>query len=103
MMSIERILELEKELYDARSSMNIGLYILFAGVVLVVINALGWSYDTKIMQGVVIGAGLVFSGVHYEKYQKAKKELNRICQIKYNKIYFESLADIIDDKYPKNK
>lgn len=98
-MDTDKLEELEKKYYQSENNTKIGLYIIGVGLVAVIVNALGWVYDTQIMQGVVLGGGFVFWGVNFDKKQKVKKELDSICFLKYGKNYKESIPAILNDRY----
>ena len=98
-MEMNKIEELEKSYYQSESNAKIGLYIICVGVVAVIANILGWVHDTQIMQGVVLGGGFVFWGIHADKKQKIKKELDSICFLKYGKSHKDSVPEILNERY----
>lgn len=100
-MDIEKIVEIEKSYYEHKRNAKIGIYIILVGVVIIVANIFGWSYETKIMQGIVLGGGLVYCGMHFDKYSKLHKHLDIICLQRYGKGYDNSLSEIVSDRFGK--
>ncbi|MDM3455738.1 hypothetical protein [Citrobacter sp. Cb028] len=100
-MELDKIVELQGRYYENKRSATIGLYIIFVGVILIVVNILGWSHETQIIQGVVLGGGIVYWWMHFDKYTKLHKQLDILCLQRYRKGYDSSLAEIVSDRYGK--
>lgn len=94
-----KIVELEKSYYEHKRNATIGIYIILVGVIIIIVNVLGWSHETQIMQGMILGGGLVYWGISFDKYTKLHNQLNIICIQRYGKDYKNSLSEIVSERF----
>ncbi|WP_159241513.1 hypothetical protein [Proteus mirabilis] len=88
----------EKDKSDAQMNSRIGLYIFFAGIVLLISKYI-WGTDVSYaLAGGIAGGGLVYWGMNYDKVSKLKRKLDELCYKKYNKPHKDSWNDIADDE-----
>lgn len=98
-MNKEQFNELETDYSSAQSNKNWGACIFAAAVLAMIANiSWGWS-DSPVFVGIVIGGGLVFWAINYEKSNSLKRKLDQICTSRYGKSYKDSLVDIIHDEW----
>ncbi|HAF6029068.1 TPA: hypothetical protein G8K98_003450 [Salmonella enterica] len=98
-MDTGKIVEIEKSYYEHKRNATIGVYIILVGAIIIVANVMGWSHETQIMQGIVLGGGLVYWGMNFDKYTKMRKQLDTICIQRYGKEYKNSLSDIVSERF----
>lgn len=58
-MDIGKIVEIEKSYCEHKRNATIGVYIILIGAIIIVANIMGWSHETQIMQGIVLGLSLI--------------------------------------------
>lgn len=88
----------EKEKDTAIMNSRMGLYLFFAGIVLLISKSI-WGTDvSSAMAGGIIGAGLVYWGINYDKVSKLNRKLDELCYKKYGKSHKESWNDISNDE-----
>ncbi|WP_272692449.1 hypothetical protein [Providencia sp. PROV164] len=98
-MNKEQFNELETDYSSAQSNKKWGACIFVAAVLAMIANIFwGWS-DSPVFVGIVIGSGLVFWAINYEKSNSLKRKLDQICASRYGKSYKDSLVDIIHDEW----
>ncbi|CFQ88065.1 MULTISPECIES: hypothetical protein [Yersinia] len=92
--------EIEREYNSAITNSRIGLYILCAGVLLIVGKFIWGISGSSVLFGIVAGGGGVYWGMLNDKASKLKLKLDEICYSKYGKPYDQSFTDITNDRYP---
>lgn len=97
-MSNDKLLDLEREHDNAKTNAKIGICIAGAGVLLLFAKLI-WGTDvSNTLSGIIIGGGLVFCGVCYDKYGKVRRKMDEMCYLKYGKSHQQAYMDIRDDR-----
>ncbi|APM30463.1 hypothetical protein ACTVQ6_08980 [Klebsiella pneumoniae] len=97
-MDVNEVDALEKEYQNANTNKWIGVFIaVFSAFGLLAGLAWGVSANPVVM-GVLLGGGIVFSGVCYEKSKKALSKLDMLCFQEFGKPYTLSKSEIFNKK-----
>ncbi|HID4133024.1 TPA: hypothetical protein ACXE8V_003399 [Pluralibacter gergoviae] len=94
-MANKYLKDLHSNYYRYKQQCGIGIYIILAGIFFIIANAIWNLGDSKILQGVVLGGGIVFWGINWDRYTSVKNELNRYCREHFGKDYSQSIPDVI--------
>ncbi|MBG5983669.1 hypothetical protein I5F07_02150 [Proteus vulgaris] len=88
----------EEEKNTAIMNGRTGLFLFFAGILLLISKSVFGADVSSAMAGGIIGAGLVYWGVNYDKVSKLNRKLDDLCYKKYGKPHKDSWNDISNDE-----
>ncbi|HGE8449122.1 TPA: hypothetical protein ACGD74_002718 [Serratia marcescens] len=98
-MANEYLKGIHSKYYEYQQKKKIGMGISIAGVLLIISGVLWYPMESKVVQGVILGGGLVYWVMYWEKFNAIKKELDMYCREHFGKDYLQSITEVINEEY----